>query len=292
MTNAGANSDDQSPLVSVILPVRNGEPYLSVQLCALAAQSCGFSWEMIVVDNGSTDSSADTARMASSRFKNFRLLSESRAGKSRALNTGRTAASGRYLLILDADDEVGEHYIERLSTSLDKFDLVGGRVDGGRFNPWDEGELPPLDRLVPFLDFLPSFAGASLGVRAAVWDAVGGFNEDLLSAEDIDFSWRVQLAGFTAELVPDAVLHYRRPLTAKDNFLKARSYGRSHVWLYQRFHQLGQPRRSLRVALSHVRDALVEARRHEDHWQWRAAWHLGLVEGRLEESLRQRIWYP
>ena len=57
-----ANSDDESPLVSVILPVRNGEPYLGVQLKALAAQSCRFPREMIVVDNGSTDSTVDTAR--------------------------------------------------------------------------------------------------------------------------------------------------------------------------------------------------------------------------------------
>lgn len=283
--------DSDEPLVSVILPVRNGNPYLADQLQSLAAQECAFPWEMIVVDNGSTDGSDETALGFAPKFAHFQLLREPIPGKSRALNTGRTAARGKYLLVVDADDEVAEGYVTAMSAALDLFDFVGSRVDLDRFNPWGQGQYLPSDQLVPFLDFLPVFSGCATGVRATAWDEVGGFDETLMSAEDLDFSWRVQLAGGSVGVATDAVLHYRRPPTTWGNFQKARSYGRSHVWLYQRFRQHGQPYRGLRVPLAHVKRALIESLQHRDHWLWRAAWHLGLVEGRIEESIRQRTWY-
>ncbi len=278
--------------LSVILPVRNGEPYLAGQLRALVKQEYSFPWELIVVDNGSTDASADTARGFQSQLANLKVLSESRAGKSHALNAGRAAASGEYIVLVDADDEVGPGYLEAMAAALDQFEMVSAILDTTLFNPWDQGESLPTDRLVVYLDYLPYIPGALLGVRASAWQRIGEYPTDLMVAEDVDWTWRAHRLGITMGLAPGAVLHYRRPQGAWDNFRKARSYGRAHVWLYLRYRHLGQPRRRVAVELDHMRRALGEFIRHEDHWQWRVAWRLGLVEGRLEESLRSRVWYP
>lgn len=244
------------------------------------------------MDNASTDRSGDVARAETRGHPNAQVLVDEVLGKSHALNTGRAAARGEFLALLDADDEIEPDYLVAMVAGLRDADLVGGRCLSARFTPWAPADLLESSGLVPYLRYLPSFNGASMGVRAVVYDAVGGFDTSLRSAEDVDFSWRVQEAGFRAAVVPEARLIYRRPTTPRDNFLKARSYGRSHVWLFERHRSFGQPRLRLRDEAKHVAEAVSEAIHHEPHWGWRAAWHLGLVEGRLEESLRRRVWYP
>jgi glycosyltransferase involved in cell wall biosynthesis len=288
----GADATDRVRL-SVILPVRNGEPFLGEQLRALAAQECSFPWELIVVDNGSMDSSADTARSFQSKLARLKVISEPRAGKSHALNTGRAASSGEYIVLVDADDVVGAGYLEAMAASLDHLEMVSGQLDLTLLNPpWAQDELLTPDRLTVFLDYLPYIPGALIGVRASSWQRIGDFDGDLLSAEDVDFTWRAHRLGVTMGMAPGAVLHYRRPTNAIENFRKARSYGRAHVWLFLRYRSLGQPRLSVRAELYLIKQAMGEMVRREGPWQWRMGWRLGLVEGHLEESIRRRVWYP
>ena len=113
-------SADGSVRVSVLLPVRNGEPFLRNQLEALERQSCSFPWEVIVIDNGSTDGSDDTASEFEDRLPNFQLLSEGWPGKSRALNLGLAAAGGSHIVFVDSDDEAGESYVQKMSEALEQ----------------------------------------------------------------------------------------------------------------------------------------------------------------------------
>ena len=278
--------------LSVIIPVRNGEPYIANQLRALATQECSYAWELIVVDNGSTDSTLETVRQFSSRLPKLRVITEPLAGRSNALKAGREAVSGEYIVIVDADDEVGAGYLQAMASALDRYELVCSFMETSLLNPWDQGLVPAPDRLVPYLDFLPGVSGALMGVRASAWKRIGDFATDMGLQEDIDFSWRAQLLGVTLGMAPEAVLHWRRPRKAWDNFHKARGYGRGQVRLYRRYRAHGQPRRRIVEELDHLRQAARELWHHRDHWQWRMAWHLGLIAGRLEESLRLRVFYP
>lgn len=288
-----SNQDSRGRVkLSVILPVRNGQAYLGEQLNALVNQECSFVWELIVVDNGSSDSSLDIARVFQSRSSNVRVISEPRAGKSYALKAGKVSANGDCLVLVDADDIVAPRYLENMVSALDNYEMVSGCMDTTLLNaPGMQQEYISPDEIKTILGFLPYMGGGIIGIRSSVWERIGDFATDLVSAEDVDFSWRAHLLGVTTSLVPGAVLHYRRPQDAWSNFLKSRSYGRAHVWLFERYRALGQPRLSIRVELHHIKLALLEVIRHEAHWKWRMAWHLGLVEGRLEESIRRRTWY-
>lgn len=293
MSDEVAGDAAQTVRLSVVLPVRNGEPYLRYQLLALAAQACPFAWELIVVDNGSTDGSAETAGALAGRFPSFRLLTEPRPGKSNALNTGIAAARGALLVFVDADDEVGEGYLEAMARALERYELVQARCDTSWLNPpWARMAFVPEDRLVDILDFKVYVPGGLIGIRADACRRVGAFAADLPIGEDVDFTWRAQLLGITTGVAPDAVLHFRRPPDAWGNFRKARSYARAFVWLYQRYRDLGQPRRSLGALAGHLEWTVKDALQGGDHWQWRFAWWSGQLEGRLEESLRQRVWFP
>lgn len=97
-------------LVSIITPCYNGEKYIAQTIRSVLAQTYE-NWEMLIVDDGSRDSSADIVRgFADPRI---RLLQQENAGSAAARNAGIRAAQGRYLALLDADDLWEPEFLQR-----------------------------------------------------------------------------------------------------------------------------------------------------------------------------------
>lgn len=95
-----------TPLFSIIIPIHNVEAYLRACLDSVLAQSCG-DWEALMVDDASTDASADIAADYCRRDGRFRLISlKEWGGLSCARNVGLDAARGRYLVFIDSDDMI------------------------------------------------------------------------------------------------------------------------------------------------------------------------------------------
>ncbi|MEV0581666.1 bifunctional glycosyltransferase family 2 protein/CDP-glycerol:glycerophosphate glycerophosphotransferase [Nonomuraea sp. NPDC050310] len=119
--------------VSVVVPVYDVEPYLRACLASLAAQT----WpelEIVMVDDGSPDASAEIAAEFAERDRRFRLLRQANAGLGAARNTGIRAATGDYLAFVDSDDLLPLDAVETLVATLQATgsDLVTGNVQ--RFN--------------------------------------------------------------------------------------------------------------------------------------------------------------
>ncbi len=284
---------DESVRVSVILPVRNGEPFLRLQLEALERQQCTFPWEVIVIDNGSTDRSARTAGEFEDRLPKFKLLSEPAAGKSRALNLGIAAATGSQFVFMDSDDVAGEGYVQKMSEALEEFDVVGGFIETTTLNPWQaRRELAANDGMPIYQQFRPALPGCVVGMRSTVCEQVGRYDEKLTSAEDIDYCWRAFALSASFGRRFDAVMYVRRPPDSLAAFRKARGYGRAAVWLYERYRSDGLQRRSFRSVVSPWRRAVFKALRKEGPWGWAIAWEFGNVVGRTEESIRRRTFCP
>src|SRR6059058_4106784 len=94
-------------LVSVVVPAYNCADTIDVQLAALAEQDYDGRWEVVVVDNRSTDDTADRARRWSDRLPGLRVVDASeRQGVSHARNRGIEEARGDLIAICDADDQV------------------------------------------------------------------------------------------------------------------------------------------------------------------------------------------
>ncbi len=137
--------------------------------------------------------------------------SSGRACVSRARNAGLAAALGDRLLICDGDDEVEPQWIERMGAALCHHELVTGTLDRCSLNRPDQygwiGE--PVTVAEVAYGFLPFAAGGNLGMRRGVLDVLGGFDEHLRRAEDIDFSWRAYYSGFRVHGEPSAVIRVR-----------------------------------------------------------------------------------
>jgi glycosyltransferase involved in cell wall biosynthesis len=102
-----------NPLVSVVVPAFNAAGVLGRALASVAAQTMG-DWELVVVDDGSTDATAATAEAWQARLGDrMRVVRQEHAGSSVARNTGLERARGRYAAFLDADDEFVPHKLAR-----------------------------------------------------------------------------------------------------------------------------------------------------------------------------------
>jgi GT2 family glycosyltransferase len=198
-----------APTIAVVIPVHNGERYLGAALASVAAQSLP-PREVIVVDDGSTDGSADVAARAGAR-----VLRQSNAGPGAARNAGVAVSESEWIAFLDADDVFLPDRLARQVAALRAQPAaigvcsdalcLGGPRDGQR--KLAGAPLPP--RLV-FTDLLrsnPVIASSVLVQRAALLRA-GGFDADrvLIATEDYDLWLRLLAAPGSCFAYVDAPL--------------------------------------------------------------------------------------
>jgi glycosyltransferase involved in cell wall biosynthesis len=198
--------------ISVVIPAYNAAATLPQQLQALAAQQYKDDWEVVIVDNGSTDGTADLARRYCQRFKACTVIDGGpRRGHSAPRNAGASAARGDLLAFCDADDVVAPGWLQAMADAACRYDLVGGWLDAGPLNddltrswhrPW------PRDRLRSWL--LPYAVSANIAIWADVLRDLDGWSAAYeAGGEDVELSWRAQLAGYRLGFAPDAVVYYR-----------------------------------------------------------------------------------
>jgi glycosyltransferase involved in cell wall biosynthesis len=202
--------------ISVIMPARNAAPYIGEAIASVLAQGEAVA-ELIVIDDGSTDGTSRIVR----RFNHpaVRLLSNDGRGVSAARNTGARAATGEWLMFLDADDRLRTGAIAALAqaaASEPKAVALYGdydRIDGrgrqvGRRRLLRRPRKPSgqiLKRLVAG-NFIVN--GGLMIVRASAFKAVGGFDETLKYCEDWHCWCRLAAVG-PFGFVPQCLLDYR-----------------------------------------------------------------------------------
>ena len=284
------------PVISVVVPAYNAAATLGDQLDALAAQETEDPFEVVVVDNASTDDTADVAASYAGRLPGLRVVAaRSGRGVAYARNAGVRAAAGGLILFCDADDVVRPGWVVAMSAALQRDDLVGGAVDVSRINDAAQVAsvpLPPMDRLPTTMRYRSYATGANLGVRRGVWEALDGFDETYVGGhEEVDFAWRAQDRGFTIGFVPEAVVDYRLRDSLRSMMRQRFGYGRSYAQLYSRFRlapiQRARARHEVKVTgmfLARGPRALVTSGR--DEWLTGLAWTLGRWRGGLAYRVR------
>jgi len=202
-----------TPRVSIVVPVRNGGSLLERCLRSVLAQEYPRDrLEILVVDNGSTDGSADTITGLG-----LSPLRESRPGAAHARNRGVAEATGDIVAFTDADCEVEPSWVSRLVEALGGADAATGRIEpfpsGSRFarargalHEMFLRECMRLDR-ENRLDRLDS---ANAAVWRQVLDEVGGFNPQIFFVEDRELAVRIVERGRRLRFAtaPLALHHY------------------------------------------------------------------------------------
>ena len=194
------------PLVSVVMPVWNGERHLAAAIESVLAQS----WEpleLIVVDDGSTDASAAVAaRYASPRVA---VLGQANLGTAAARNRGIAAARGELVAHLDADDVWPAQSLARRAAALvadPRADVAHGWVEEFLSDELDEDERQRLR--APRLPLAGCLVQSML-VRRAAQERVGAFDERLRAGQDLDWLLRAREAGLVFVEVPEIVVRRR-----------------------------------------------------------------------------------
>jgi len=242
------------PVLAVVIPVRNGAATLPAQLRALAEQRTAPPFEVIVSDNGSEDDLPGVLLAATASWPALSLRcvdSGERAGVSHARNVGAAAARAESVAFCDSDDRVGPDWVRAMADGLAHYDSVGGPLDERSLNRPDARAQAHVATALPVgLDFLPYPVGANCGVRRSVWADLGGFDEEFTQgAEEVDFFWRLQLAGHTLGFAPDAIVAYRHRADLQGTVRQAFKYGAASCQLAAA-HRSDVPHESVRAILS------------------------------------------
>jgi len=237
--------------VSIILCTRNRAADLQQALQALGKLRIPSRWraEVLIVDNGSTDTTSSVVRDAHLENMDVRYLYEAKTGKAHALNSGLTAAHGEMLLFTDDDVLVTEEWAEELVSYLmnGTSDAATGRIMLAPYllRPWQR----PVHRcfLASSDDARPhegsrELIGANMGLRRSVLKRVPSFDPELGPGalglgEDTLFGWQLIEAGFTIEYAPKAVVLHQPHASRlrRVHWLdEARKHGRSEA--YRRYH--------------------------------------------------------
>lgn len=280
--------------ISVIIPCRNAASVIANQLEALSRQKCGRPWEVIIVDNNSTDMTKAVAERFRGRLPGLRIIdAREKYGAAYARNVGVRAALGENVAFCDADDEVGDRWLAAVDAALSNHEAIAFRIDTEKLNgprpPRRVGQSEGLQEYT-YPPYLP-YSGGTIALRRHLHQKLGGFDESMLACEDADFSWRLQHSGVKLRFTPDAVVHVRLRSTMRDMCRQACLWGEYNVVLYKKFRPLGMPPlqrlRGLRNLLGVFRRApdLVNARKRRG-WLWEASWAAGRVIG----SIKYRVW--
>ncbi len=285
------------PTLSVVVTCRNSATTIRATLESIVDQQYDGWWEVVVVDNGSTDATVAISRQFADRLPNFRVLNVPKPGhQATGLNYGIAQTTGDALVLLDSDDLVAAGYLEQMGRALATAPFVGGKMDIERLNPpaVRKRRTPLQTHRIDMFGggFRPAVIGASMGAQREPLEKVGGFDESLPTQHDLDISWRLVQAGFDATFVPGAVLHYRYRVGPREIFLQERGYGIGEVVLYRKFRSAGMsPRTAPRVVISVVRLLLALIRLPTPSGPARFATVLGMMVGRIEGSLKYRTLY-
>jgi glycosyltransferase involved in cell wall biosynthesis len=180
--------DEDKPRFSVIVPAYNEAEWLPECLSAVheAMQAVAMAGEVVVVDNNSTDATADIAREGGAR-----VVFEPVNQISRARNKGANAAAGDFLVFVDADTKLLPRVLFEALTNLESDDCCGGGATV-QFDQPITGLARQLMRLWHWLARRYGLAaGCFVYCRRDAFDAIGGFSERVFASEEVWFSRRL-----------------------------------------------------------------------------------------------------
>jgi len=243
----GANAHClKSPVISVIMPVRNEERFIARSLdCLLAQHYPVGNFEVLVVDGRSDDRTVDIVRQYAQQHENIKLLDNPRRWSSAARNLGVHHARGDLLIIVDGHCELTDQ--DYLANLADAFGRTG--VDClGRPQPLDVSGATPLQRAIAAARSSPlghhpdSFIYAqgervvpaksvAVAYRRCVFEKVGLFDESFDACEDVELNHRIDKAGLRCLFTDRIRLPYEPRGTLSGLFRQLVRYGRGRVRL-------------------------------------------------------------
>jgi glycosyltransferase involved in cell wall biosynthesis len=190
--------------VSIVIPCYNQAHYLPDAIESSLSQTYK-EIEVIVVNDGSHDSTSDVAK----RYKGVKLIEKENGHLSSARNAGIKAATGQYILPLDADDMIEPEFIEKTIPYLKDYDIVSTwlKTFGTENRTWGSSVLEPKYQHFRQKNHINC---CSL-FKKSMWKTVKGYDEFMKEGfEDWDFWRRCTRLGYKVRIVPKYLFLYRK----------------------------------------------------------------------------------
>lgn len=247
-------SNNSAPLISVVLPVYNGEKYLGEAIDSILAQTFT-DFELIMIDDGSTDSSLQILRKYNQLDSRIRLVARENRGLATTLNELIDIARGEWVARMDQDDIALPQRFER---QLEWLKQTGADISGSwvrRFGSSDKRlvRLRQTDEAIKMeMLFCSPFAHPSVMMRTALIKKLY-YDKAWEKAEDYDLWERAAEAGWRMTNVPEVLLFYRvhaaQISTNTANIQQQQGQGiRQRYWEFV-FHSMGLKRKSIEETL-------------------------------------------
>lgn len=225
---------------SVIVPAYKAEATIDACLAALMYQSVPKdSYEVIVVDDGSPDSTAERA----SRY-DLKIIRQPNRGPASARNAGARAASGEIILFTDADCEPTHEWIERMAAPLERDPSISAvkgayrtkqRSMTARFAQVEFMERFEMLSRATSIDMVDTYSAA---FRRGVFEEARGFDESFPAAnnEDTDLSYRLVASGHKLAFAPEAIVYHMGHPATPARYAKVKFWrGYWRMVVYRRF---------------------------------------------------------
>lgn len=230
--------------VSVVIPVRDGAATIGDALDALETQRYDGPYEVIVVDDQSSDATREIAERSPVVT---RVIGLDGVGPGRARNAGAAVARGPRIAFLDADCQPTPMWLQAGVRALEHAELVIGETQ-----PRPDRELGAFDRTLGVSGCTPLFESANLFVRRELFQRLGGFESWLGPrggkelGEDVWFGWRAVRAGARIAACPEALVHH-------EVFPRGPAQFAAERWRLRYFPAMARRMPELRRALFHRR---------------------------------------
>ena len=228
--------DIKFPPISVVVCSYNGSR--TIRDCFEGLLKLDYpDFEVIVVNDGSTDNTADIAQEYP-----FRLINTPNMGLSSARNAGLAAATGEIVAYTDDDAHPDPHWLQYLAATFLKTNHAG--IGGPNIAPIDDGEIAecvanapggPIHVLLNDTE-AEHIPGCNMAFRRETLLAVGGFDAQYRAAgDDVDLCWRIQEKGWTLGYSPAAMVWHHRRNSIKDYWKQQKGYGKAEALLERKW---------------------------------------------------------
>lgn len=197
--DAGSMSHAESAVIAFVIPVRNDAERLRTCLASLQAAAAGTPHDLLVLDHGSRDRSAEVARDAGAR-----VITRAGGNVAALRNHGAAQTSAPLIAFIDADNEVAEGWLSAALTSCASPDvgMAGAPYHPPPHGTWVQRTYDALRRH-PAAEEPTEWMGAgNMVVRRDAFVAARGFDERLETCEDVDLCAKVAMAGWRLLAVP------------------------------------------------------------------------------------------
>lgn len=210
------------PAFSFLTTAYKTEDYLGETIDSVVAQTIP-DWEMVVVDNGMSDEIADIVRRYAARDKRIRLVRQENKGYDGGVMAASANSTGRYVVVLDSDDQVLPTFCEEIQRVFDadprvdavgcdaaRFDDSGADLPVGYYRSTNVKQRPDPAKRLTLTDLLgglmPYYTAA---VRREVWEAVGGYDRGGEELHESVAIWIRMVGSYDIRVLPQRLARFR-----------------------------------------------------------------------------------